>query len=227
MEVTQALRFVGKAARFTAEGLERVAGNDAIGAFEQGTHGAADVLEKIPVVGRSTSEALRTLGTVVSSVNRVMGAFAERGRELSGFQGNLAASTARQDVTRMMTDIKEAQKLGDLYAQLLDKQTEIEVTLQAGLMPIKEAVLTILPKMLDWMLDTSITVIEKLDKLLIGDYGLKEIATEMKEARRKFLAGAAMADPVGMWTGAAAGLGFAPPAMPPVAAPLGVPLVGR
>jgi hypothetical protein len=96
----------------------------------------------------------------------------------------------RQDVTRLVSDIREAQRLGPQYAALMDKLTEMEQVIKVALMPLKETVLEHLPKILDWMLTFGIWATETFDSALIFDYGLQEIVAEMKKAREDARRGA-------------------------------------
>jgi hypothetical protein len=233
-QTQKALRLVGSAAKFAGEGLEKVARNDAIGLFAHGAHEAAAALDEIPVVGKVAGEALRTFTTVLTSANAVVGAFAERGRQISGYNGQLAGAAARQDVTRLMSDIREAQQMGDKYAKLLDKQSELEEVLKTTLMPIKELALDNLPAFIDFMMDAVVKLIE-IGYLIPGvrDEKVKKIADDIAAIRAKVAAGAvgdpfdplARAAAVAMGRGFGLGAGIAPAGPLAAPVPLGVPAV--
>lgn len=225
-QTEKALKLVGGAARFASEGFQRVAGGDGIGAFMHATEGAASVLEGIPVVGKAAAESLRTFNAVVGGANAVLGAFAARGRELRGFDPRIAGAAAAQDVTRTLTDIREAQRLGERYAATIQAQTQFNETLKAGLIPLKDWIMSWLPKMMDMILDVLMKSLECLDKMVPGTTVAGDMLVEMKAMRRALTAGGPGAgDIFRAWLDAPmVGPDF--PALPAApAAPLGIPLI--
>lgn len=171
---------LGGAASFS----KKVAAGDGVAALESASDAAAIALAvTVPGAGVMAAAALKTFSSTVGATTETMNAFAARAKEIGMFSGQITGAAARQDVTRLMADIKESQRMGDSYAALIDKQTEFEETMRAMLLPIKEHIVKYLPMMMDWMLDFAIWSIESLDKVLIGDYGLKAIAGEMRKAR--------------------------------------------
>lgn len=166
----------------------------------------------------------------LTAVKDTADAFAARGRELAGYSGSIAGAAAMQDVTRTLTDIREAQRLGDKYAQVIDAQTRFEETLKAGLMPLKEWIMEHLPKWLDWILNALIKVGEILAKITPGDM-VDKIVNEMK-AMKDALTGGALpgsgADLAKSWLLApisGTGLSFPMPAAPPAPGGLGIPII--
>ncbi|WP_171469369.1 hypothetical protein [Frigoriglobus tundricola] len=228
--VSQALRFAGDVVQNYGERFQKVAQGDAVGALNKAVEGAAHVVEQIPVVGKPLAEGMTLARKALQAFKDTVDAFATRGREISGYNGALAASVARQDVTRTLTDIREAQMLGDKYAKLIDGQTRFEETLKAGLLPLKEFVLDVLTKWMDVILEYMIKGLELLNKLNpFGDI-LGDMAASARETRDllrgdgdpRFGSGSSLVD---AWLRAPLGTRPAPgERLPPDVGGLGVPL---
>jgi len=202
-----------------------VAGGDAVGALSSAADKAAMGLSMIPVVGLPAAAALKTFTSGLVAVRDVMGAFAERGRELGGYNGSIAGAVARQDVTRTLTDIREAQMLGDKYGNLINAQTRFEETLKAGLIPIKGWILEELPKVLDGILNILIKVGELIARNTPGEAANKIIA-EMKKMRDGFVDGLDGGDIIKQWLGdGVLGFRIPPGELGPIGGPLAAPVV--
>jgi ABC-type transporter Mla subunit MlaD len=200
---------------------DEVAKDDGIGALTAAADGAADVLEKIPVVGGVLADNLRGLSAVVRSAQQVIGAFADRGKELGVYSGAISAASARQEVAGQLRDMREAARLGDGYAKLIDKQTEMEASLSGMLMPIKQFVVERLPALMEAGLNGLEGILNFLDKAHFGDTIFGEMAREMKKARedaKKF----GTDELESAWLSFRGGFGAV--AFPPVPGALGVPL---
>ena len=189
---TKAMHFAGDMIQRYAEGMQRVAAGDAVGFLANRAEAAGKLLEHIPVAGKPLAAGMEVAGKALQALKGTVDAFSARGRELSGYNGSLAASVARQDVTRTLTDIREGQMLGDKYAKLIDAQTRFEETLKAGLLPLKDFVLDKLTKWLDWVLDFLIKAAEAINKLPIIEGLLTEGVKSAKEMRD------ALRDPSGL-----------------------------
>ena len=63
-----------------------------------------------------------------------------------GGSGKLATANANQEVARILSDIAEAQKLDKGYSEMIQAQTQFEETVKAGLLPLKEWLMS-------WMYD--------------------------------------------------------------------------
>lgn len=203
------------------------ANNDGAGLIGSAAEDAASALALIPGVGTAASLAVGVFGKAVTTAADVMGAFNERGRELSKYDGRIAAATANQDITRLMADIRESQRFGDGFARLINKQTEVEETFKGLLNPVKELALEYLPPVMDQLIDLIIRVLERLDSLVPGTDLLRDMANEAREARRRATSGQ-INDPSTSWL---FGLGLSNSAMQPTgqlspampARPAGVP----
>lgn len=220
--VTRPFELLGRAAQFTAEGFKKVAADDGFGALMHAGEGVASVMEKIPIVGSVLADNFRGLTAVVGAVHGVMEAFAERGKQLGVYSGAISAASARQEVAGQLRDMREAQRMGDGYAKLIDKQTEFEAAMSGLLMPIKEIIVERLPQLIDWFLDNVQGMFERIDNAIpftttiFGD-----MAKEMKKAReeaKKF----GTDELESAWLSFRGGFGAV--AFPPMPGALGVPL---
>jgi hypothetical protein len=212
---------VGRAAQFTARALDSVAKGDGIGAITTAADGAASALDRIPIVGGVLADNLRGLSAVVRSAQQVIGAFADRGKELGTYSGAISAASARQEVAGQLRDMREAQRMGDGYAKLIDKQTEFEASLSGMLMPIKQFIVERLPALMEVGMNSLEGILEFLDKIHFGDTIFGEMAKEMKKARedaKKF----GTDELESAWLSFRGG--FSPVAFPPMPGALGVPL---
>ena len=130
-------------------------------------HVAADAIGKIPVVGAPAAAAIKALTAVTNAAVSTMNAFADRGRELSAYDGRLAAATANADVRRMQGDIREAKALGEKMSRMIEKQAEMEDTLREMLLPIKEFILDVLLEFIEFARSCLITFLDMF-KMLPG-----------------------------------------------------------
>lgn len=212
--VEKGFKFAGRAAQAMGEAAQRTAGNDGLGLFRQATDAAADGLEEIPVVGKATAAGLRAVGTALTAAKDAADAFAARGKELAQYDGNIAAAAAMQDVTRQLSDIREAQQLGPQYAKMIEAQTRFEETLKAGLLPLKELCLDYIPKILDAILDVVIATAKAADKVTPGDV-FKRMAENAERTRKALEKWEPAGDIFGDWlTAPAAGAGPGRPMLP-------------
>lgn len=77
------------------------------------------------------------LGKLVDSVARVVTSFVDRGKELSGLSGELAAANAIVGVKNLQADLKEANELGGGIAQMTTGANDIWLSIREILLPIK------------------------------------------------------------------------------------------
>ncbi len=162
-QLTSVLNATTKAFSATGDVLERVAGNDGLGAITTATSATADALEEIPYAGKFVAAEFRTLTAGLSAANKVVTAFSDRAKELSRYNGPIAGAVAMQDVTALLSDIREAQRMSAGYTKLIEKQTEMNESLKAGLMPIKEVVVNYLPGAIDIFLKQILNILKALE----------------------------------------------------------------
>jgi hypothetical protein len=125
---------VGKPFADSAKKLQMgksVVQNDANGLIQQ--------LDVLPEGVKKFSQALKDL----------TGAVVDRGRELSGYNGNLAQSYAENDVKKLFADIRESNYLGKSYSAVNDKATDAETKFMDAMNPVKDALARILGEILD------------------------------------------------------------------------------
>lgn len=175
------------AASFSAKVAGGKGAEVAVSGINAAATGAAVALSAIPGAGLPAAMAIKAFGSTVTTATAVMDAFATRGKELKGYSGQIATASAQQDVARLMSDIRESRRLGDGYANVIKSQTQFEETLKAGLIPIKEWILGVLPKYMGWILDAIIKgleIMEAIYKEFDSDGSvLGRMAEDMKRAR--------------------------------------------
>ena len=200
-KLTDTLNTVTKATQVAGKAMVHVAGNDGIGALPPPPAPPRTGWKTSRWWGRSPTAGLRTFTTVLTTANQVVGAFAERGRELSKYDGRIAAATAQQDVTRLLADIKEAQRSSEGSPTLIDKVTVFEEFIKELIAPIKDVVVDTLPDVIEFMMN-ALTDIIKIGYLIPGvsDDSVKRIVDNLDAIRSRMAGGAGAAHPLAEWT---------------------------
>jgi hypothetical protein len=136
-----------------ARRLERfsvpLAGNDFLAAFRASADSASDGLAKLGPYGQTASVALQSLTGVVESMGSVTNAFIERGKQLAQFSPELSASNARAEMSRMFSDMAEAEALGGDLSRLQDSQTALIEFLKEAILPLKKWIISTLGPMVE------------------------------------------------------------------------------
>ena len=132
---------IGELAKSAGRMGEALAGNDFAGLTSEASEAMASLVEKTGLAGEVMAAQIRAMMAVIQAYQQVAQAFIDRGRELSGYQGDLAQATAIADVRRLQADIREAQELGPAIARLTDAQSRADAELRELLLPIKEAII--------------------------------------------------------------------------------------
>lgn len=135
----------------SVQAVRSLASNDNLGALTSATRVAADALGHIPVVGGALETGLKGLLGPVTAFAGVVQAFVDQARNLSGYSPELAQSTARADITSLLSDIREAQELGPDLARLQDAQTELISTVRELLLPVKKFVVEQLAEAMEFV----------------------------------------------------------------------------
>jgi len=125
----------------------KIAGNDGMGAVASAAESVAGGLEEIPIVGQVWAAEIRLATTALTTFNKVLGAFATRGKELSGYAGGVSQATAMAEVRGQLHDIKEAQSLDSDYKSIIQSQSRIQTNIQDALTPIKLLIMRLLEPM--------------------------------------------------------------------------------
>jgi hypothetical protein len=141
-KVADGFRGMQKGIRLGGDAAKGVIGNDIYTPIMKGAENAAQSLEKIPIVGKVFAEQLRTASTVISVFKETVGAATARAKELQAYDSRIAQSFANQDVSKILSDINEADRLGAQYGRIVDSQTDIMSEIKEIILPIKEIVVT-------------------------------------------------------------------------------------
>ena len=118
---------------------ENYARNQYSAAFSGIVDTFAEQLEKAGNEGKAIAGMLRLAASSVTAFTAVTNAFVERGKELAGYSGPLAAAGARASIREIQADIREAEKLGPGLAEMTDKQNTVWMQMREWLLPWKEA----------------------------------------------------------------------------------------
>ncbi len=141
-KVADGFRGIQKNTQLGGDAAKGIIGNDLYTPVMKGAEHAAQSLEKIPIVGKVFAEQLRTASTVISVFKETVGAATARAKELQAYDSRIAQSFANQDVSRILADINEADRLGEQYGRIVDSQTDIMSEIKEIILPIKEIVVT-------------------------------------------------------------------------------------
>lgn len=189
-----------------------IARNDGQAAFAKGVDGAADVLAKIPIAGTAAAEGLKTFTAALSVSREVLGAFAERGRELRNYNGPIAAAAAIADVKKLQMDMAEANRFSAQYVKLIEAETRVNAAWRRATDPIRMRIMEFLAnRVAPWlerigervekganMLEMLGVMVDNLDKLANLDFDgfagdikkkMKDIDDELKKRNQPVEAG--------------------------------------
>jgi hypothetical protein len=208
-----------------ASAAAKVAAGDAFGPIKDAADAAAMGLLAIPVAGPIAGAAIKTFAGALDGARQVLGAFTDRARQIKDFNGQIAVAAARQDVTRLMADVREAQRLGDRYAAALDKETQLEEVVKVLLLPIKDFLLEHVVKWMDLVLDFLETLVQIGYSIPgVKDKTVTETLEEMRRVRKALEAPAAAGFGIEEWMKPAA-FGAPPAGGVPAPRPLDIPLL--
>lgn len=232
-------------ARVTAAGVQAAAGagmvgtglaqNQAMPMLAGAAMTASRGLALLGPAGMAAAAGITVTTAAIGAMKAVVDSFVQRGRELSGLNAGLAASSARADVTRIRSDIREADRLGPQMAKLIDNQARAEATFREMLLPIKNFLLRVVNgvleagmKALDGVLAGLEAIVAAIEQATRGAVGA-ELLKEIKEIR-KTLQNDPNAEGKDLLSPLLDELDkLAPPApiaLPAPAGPMGIPVVG-
>jgi len=167
------------------DGFQKIARNDAVGFFAQRLNVAADVVEHIPVAGKAFAAGLSASAKVVSTFSDTVQAFTDRGRQIAGLNGYLAASTAKADVTTLLADIREADRTGEKLGKLIEQQAALEAILRELIAPIKSWLIDQLSAIMGGILKGIEGILAGLNEYVdVGAETLKEVRAILKRLER-------------------------------------------
>jgi hypothetical protein len=131
-DVTKRLTGVGQA----------IVKNDGVGAITGVMDGFGAAAKKVPIIGGMLEKQIGMYSQFIKSFDQITEAFRQRGEELKVYSGPIAAASANAKVERLLGDIREAQHLGNQYAQIIQEKTAAQVEFQRAFEPIKMALMT-------------------------------------------------------------------------------------
>lgn len=176
-----AFRNAGKTAGAAGVVASGAAANKAMPAFNTVIAGATMGLARLGPYGLAAAAAVGAAGASVVAFKGTVDAFVARGRELSGYNGNLAASSAIADVRKLVTDLREADKLGDLYAKLTEAHSKNEQAMSELLMWLKGPLIEFLTVSLNAANNSLVSILECVDKLTLHTVpGLGDLIKDIK-----------------------------------------------
>ncbi len=146
-DVSAKFRAVGEAAKFVGTEMRALAKNDTLGMFNAASEKAVSGLEKVgqfAPAAKVGAEGLKAATTIVNEFTATVEAFVQRGRELSKYNGELAAANAKARTANVLADVEESRKLGPALAKLTDAQSRSEQAFREALAPIKEILVDLL-----------------------------------------------------------------------------------
>ncbi len=159
-----------------------VAQNRVTPALTEGIGAAAAGLARLGPAGAAAGAALKVLSVGIEATKATIDALVNRGRELAGFNAQLAGASATADVRKLQADMGEAQRIGPQLAKLIDTQSKTEATFQRLLEPIKGFLAEQLAGFMERSLKVTVGILEGIDKLTAGVVpGLSDLVKDVKK----------------------------------------------
>jgi hypothetical protein len=162
------------------------------GAAQSATHAATDLISGNPAaaVGRvadKVGDAISFIGGPQAQVGveaaratvEMAKAAINRGKELSGYNSNIAGAMGTADARTIMADVAEAQRNGGKYASLIDSESRLEHSLRRIFDPLKDSLISTLEVLARHAADTA----ESLEGA--GDFFTGQKSKEMREAQER------------------------------------------
>lgn len=115
-----------------------VAGNDGLGLVQTASEGVAQALEQVPVAGQVWAAEIRLMTGTAETANKVFRSFIDRGKELQGYNAQLAVANANARVREILADQREAAQIGESVGRLTDNMSQVSTDLRDTFLPIKE-----------------------------------------------------------------------------------------
>ncbi len=145
----------GKNARENLDTVGKVAGeftkNNALGGVTAGLQAYAkkigdfgDEIKYVqPLVGlplKMMGEQVKTVTTALKVYDDTLRGLTSRGKELAGYDSRIATGAANAQVIKLLSDMREANRMGERYGALIQKQAAMDARLNEALLPIKEKI---------------------------------------------------------------------------------------
>lgn len=152
-------------------------------AFSTVSGGISKGLAMLGPEGAVAGAALSVFTKGIEASSEVVQAFVQRGKELSAYNGALAATTALSEVNSVQQDIHEADMTGDKIAELTTTAAEIGAIFREVFNYIKSWTLDIINPVLKEILDGMEFILKALDWLTRHTTPIGDILTELKEVK--------------------------------------------
>lgn len=219
--------YMGKNAQRLGDVIKATTGSGeaaVAGAAESATAG----LKRLGPYGMAAGIALQSVAKVGSAASEAVEAFVKRGKELSGFNGQLAGASATADLRSMMADFREADQLGPQLAEMIQMQSQSEAVFREIMLPVKAFMMDEVKSFMVGLMMLTTNGLEGFNKLL-DKFGLESEAIKkaLENIRKVLLDRDIGGDPMEIWRKAAEDLVPIPVAPVPVAGLLRVPLLMR
>lgn len=126
------------AVRSGAGAMAGLSGNDYRATMNQVAEGVIDTARKIPVVGEALAGTLNLITAPARALVDVFKGMADRGKELADYDPRIAMAQAMAEIETTFADIREAQAMGEEYAQVIKLENEFKIMWREAILPIKK-----------------------------------------------------------------------------------------
>lgn len=135
----KALTVAAQSAEFVGKSAAKIADNRYFDVFKDSVEVAASTLEKIPLIGGTLAEAVRSTSRAFTAAGDAANAFVERGRYLARYNSELGAAQGRARVNTILADVREAEALAPSISKTTENMNTMDVGMRDLLLPIKQA----------------------------------------------------------------------------------------
>lgn len=175
-------QMVGEMAGSAGRGTAALAANSGVGALSGAIGTASAGLSRLGPYGMAAAAAFQAAEKTVGALREAINSVVARAREIGNYDGRIAAANAMADVRKMQTDMREAQRLGDRYARVVDQQSKAEAILAELLNFFKGPLMTMLANGIEVSTRTLVGILQGIDQATAHLVpGLGELAANMKK----------------------------------------------
>ena len=166
--VTTGLQNMKRNVDAVGDSLATFAGNEraGVGQLMDGAQAALQAPgESLPIIGDMVKASDELRDAIVKLPEKLTVAFLAQAQKLAPYSGAISGANAKADVRNIMADLKEANEMGESYAQMIDAQSRLDNTVRELLMPIKKFLVEVLAARLEVMAD-ALNVLVNLPSIL-------------------------------------------------------------
>lgn len=138
---------------------------------------AAAAAGPIGMAAIGAAGAIGALALAAAKAKENLDAFADRGRELKGFNAEIAVAAAVADVAKMQADIKEANKGGKEFAGAISASSKLDIAIREAMQPLER----VGAKLLTLIAQDLTPIIEKIGQKLEKIEGMYDAIVAVKE----------------------------------------------